>query len=98
MEPQQSQEDNRPWYVRYKIIPDPKKPRTQVMRMVHSYFYFVFLVWTFIFLVCGIVIILLSGGSADSLLGALAFFAAAYGGFWLLKREKKRDAQRQGQE
>lgn len=86
-------EHQRPWYVRYHIVPDPKKPRTAVMSMVHGYVYFWVGLWTLFFLIVGLALVFSVKSLGSVILGFICL-AAAYGGYWYIRRERARDRER----
>ena len=84
------------WYVRYHIFPDPKKPRTFLMGILHGYVFYLFIIWFLIALITGVAV-LFSNQSIGSILGAIVCFVAAYFIFKLMRRELARDRQRRQQ-
>ncbi len=82
-----------PWYFRYHIFPDPKKPRTPLMKALHIYVYFLYFMYFLIALALG-GFILYSDQSFGSILIALACFGLAYFLFRRMKRERVRDRER----
>lgn len=83
---------NTPWYVRYHIIPDPKKPRTPIMSIIHGYIFILYIIYLLIAASIGI-LLLISG----QFIVALIFFGATYFLFDRIKKERIRDIQRKQQ-
>lgn len=98
MDNQQSNEPRKPWYVRYYLIPDSKKPRTALMGLAHGYLFLWFSFLTLAFLFGGIAgLRMIPSDPFNGIVIALICFGIAYGGFWFLKRENSRDKIRRNQ-
>ncbi len=96
VEKKQTNELRKPWYVRYYLVPDPKKPRTALMGIVHGYTFFWLSLWVTVFFIGGIVgLIMIPSDPMNGLIITFVCLSAAYGGFRFLKRERARDKKRQ---